>query len=273
MGILRKSVAVLPAVLLIGAGIVADAATDRVEQIVARSVENTNADWAAAPRFDFTEHDVISDSTRTIKTYQVLMIEGSPYNKAISINGQPLSPAQAANEERKLQQEITRRRNESAYTRQKRLADYEKQRRQDRDLMQEMVRAFNFKLVGEETVDGRRCFALRATPRPGYVPPTRDTKALTGMRGEMWIDMQQYQWVKVHAEVFRPVAFGLFIAHVEPGTEFTLEQKPVSDKIWLPSHFLTRVKAEILIFSRHSSDDETYWDYHPATQSTQASAR
>ena len=50
------------------------------------------------------------------------------------------------------------------------------------------------------------------------------------MRGKMWIDTRQYQWVKVHAEVFRPVAFGLFIAHVEPGTEFTLEESPIGGR-------------------------------------------
>ena len=139
--------------------------------------------------------------------------------------------------------------------------------------MQQMILGFNFKLLGQEMVDGRRCFALEAVPRPGYQPPTRDTKVLTGMRGKMWIDAERYQWVKVHAEVFRPVSFGLFIAQVKPGTEFTLEQKPVEGNLWLPSHFETRVRAEILFFSRRSIDDETYSNYRPAGQAARASVR
>src|SRR5205807_7666656 len=132
----------------------------------------------------------------------------------------------------------------------------QQERRQDHALMMEMVKAFDFKLLGEEAVNGRRCFVLAASPRPGYQPRSRDSKVVKGMRGKMWIDAEQYQWVKVRADVFQPVAFGLFIAHVQPGTEFTLEEKPVQQNIWLPSHFSTTVKANVLFFSRNSADDE-----------------
>src|SRR5690348_8211549 len=214
----------------------------KVNDIVQRSVENTNADWAVAPEYSFTERDIVTEhGRRTVKTYQVMMIEGSPYNKLIAANGHPLPPAQAASEGARLQQETARRRKETLPVRRKRLAEYQNERRQDQALLREMVNAFHFKMLGEETVNGRRCFVLGATPRPGYRPISRDTKVLTGMRGTMWIDAQQYQWVKVHAEVIRPVALGLFIAHVKPGTEFTLVDSPVQGNIWLPSHFSTRV--------------------------------
>jgi hypothetical protein len=235
---------------------------NRAEEIVQRSVANTNADWKAAPQYDFTERDVNTrQGSRTEKTYQVMMIAGSTYNKLIAVNGAPLSGAQAAAEDRKLQQEIKRRRSESPAARQRRVAEYQKERHQDYALMGEMVKAFDYKLAGEETVNGRRCFVLDATPKPGYRPPTRETQVLKGMRGRMWVDAEEYQWVKVHAEVFRPVTFGLFIARVYPGTEFTLEEKPVQGNLWLPSHFSTNVKARILVLSRRSSDEETYWNY------------
>jgi hypothetical protein len=241
---------------------------EQVQRIVARSVENTNADWSAAPRYNFTERDDITrKGKRSFRTSRVLMIEGSPYNKLLAVNDTPLSPARAALEEHKLQQEIARRLHETAAARQRRVARYERERRQDHELMAEMVEAFTYKLDGEETVDGRRCYVLDAMPKPGYEPKNRETKVLKGMRGKMWIDEQQYQWVKVEAEVFRPVEFGLFIADVEPGTEFVLEQEPVMGNIWLPSHFLTRVRAEILVFSERYTDDETYSQYKQAAES------
>lgn len=258
-----------PLLLACCAGVVWPAALPsyRVTDIVARSVQKTDADWKAAPQYSFTEHDVITkQGKRSMKAYRVIMIEGSPYERLTAVNGRPLTPAEAVAEDRKLQQEMVRRRKETPDARRKRIAEYQKERRQDFALMQEMVRAFDFKLAGEDTVDGRRCFVLQATPKPGYEPPTRETKVLKGMRGTMWIDQREFQWVKVHAEVFRPVTFGLFIAHVEPGTEFTLEQQPVAGGVWLPSHFVTRVNAEILIFSRRSIDDETYSAYHREPQ-------
>ena len=138
--------------------------------------------------------------------------------------------------------------------------------------MKEMVRAFQYHLTGEETIGGRRCFVLESSPRPGYRPPSRETRVLTGMRGRLWVDEQQYQWVKVVAEVFRPVAFGLFVAHVEPGTRFVLEQKPITSGLWLPSHFSMQVKANVMrVWSRNSTDDESYSEYSRSGQAATAS--
>jgi hypothetical protein len=127
--------------------------------------------------------------------------------------------------------------------------------------MREMIKAFTFRLTGKETVDGRECYRVDASPKPGYVPVNRDTKVLTGMRGTLWIDTAEYQWVRVKAAVFRPVSFGLFIAHVQPGTEFTLDEAPVAGKIWMPRHFETKVNAKVLVWARNSIEDETYSDY------------
>ncbi len=231
-------------------------------EIVQRSVQSINRDWDAAPQYDFTERDDITKSgKRTVKTFRVTMIDGSPYNELIAVNGKPLPARQAAAEKQKLQQETDRRRHESANQRQARIAAYEKERHQDHALFREMMKAFEFKQAGEETLNGRRCLVLDATPKPGYRPPTRETAVLEGMRGKMWVDAEQYQWVKVQAEVFRPVTFGLFIARVRPGTAFTLEQAPVAGNIWLPSHFSMRLNARVLVWSKRSTDDETYTAY------------
>src|ERR1051325_10380263 len=79
------------------------AAPTQAADIVKRSVANTNADWATAPKYDFTERDITTrHGTRTEKTYQVMMIEGSPYNKLIAENNEKLTGARAAAEDRKL---------------------------------------------------------------------------------------------------------------------------------------------------------------------------
>jgi len=237
------------------------------DDIVRKSVANTEADWNRAPEYNFTERDVVTRNGRSSKTYRVVMIDGSPYNELIAANGKPLGAEQAGVQTRMLQQAILNRRRETAAQRQRRIARYMRERRQDNALLEQMFQAIDFRLTGEATVDGRRCFVLEGTPRPGYRPVSRDTRVLKGMRGRLWIDEQQYQWVKVQAEVFRPVAFGLFIAQVEPGTEFTLEQRPIADHLWLPSHFTVRVKAKLLRYwSRDSTDDETYWNYTQASR-------
>ena len=47
------------------------------------------------------------------------------------------------------------------------------------------------------------------------------------MEGTLWIDRDTFQWVKVEAQVTRPVKIVGFLAEVEPGTHFELEKKPI----------------------------------------------
>jgi len=47
-----------------------------------------------------------------------------------------------------------------------------------------------------------------------------------GMTGHLWIDQRDSQWVRVEAEVVRPVSFFGFFAKVGKGTRFLLEQEP-----------------------------------------------
>ena len=129
-----------------------------------------------------------------------------------------------------------------------------------------MADAFDFKLAGEETFQGYGVYVLQASPKPGYVPKSLETKVLTGMRGMLWIDRRSYQWVKVDAEVIQPVAFGLFIAKVQQGTRFTLEQRPVSDSVWLPSRLTMSVNASIFWWHQVSSEDETFSEYRLANE-------
>jgi hypothetical protein len=241
-----------------------------VGEIITRSAAAMENNWKAAPGFAYTERDVQSKKggARVTKTYEVSLIEGSNYNRLIAINDQPLSKTQQEQEEQKLRAEIDRRRHESAAERAKRVAKYEKERRQDHAMIAEMSKAFDFKLIGSERVDGRDSWVFDAIPKPGYQPKMRDAKVLPAMKGKLWVDKQQYQWVKVQGEVIRPVSFYGVLAKVSPGTRFELEQAPVTGNLWLPKHFSTNVKASALGFINESStDDETYKDYKPIAKS------
>jgi len=255
--------------LTIGLSWTASSLSPDVQQIVQRSSEEIAADWNQAPQYSFVERDVESkhDAPPSVKTYQVLMIDGSPYNRLISLGDEPLPPAEKAGEQRKLENEIRKRQRESSEQRSKRLEKYLKERRQDRALLSGMVDAFDFRLVGHETVDGHDCWVLDAIPKPGYQPTSRETKVLTGMQGRLWIDKASGQWVKVQAEVFRPVSLFGFFAKVRPRTRFMLEQEPVAGQLWLPKHFNTRVSASVLGFINEDSvDDETYSNYRPMSE-------
>jgi len=236
------------------------------KNIIRRSVEAIKSDWSQAPGFSFEERDVETkhNARPIVRTYEVLMIDGSPYNRVTAIDDHPLSSGDRAEEERKLRVEMRRRQRESNHERARRVAKYEKERRRDQAMLMDMVDAFDFQPAGEETVNGHDCWILDAQPKRGYQPTDRETKVLAGMRGRLWIDKNQNQWVRVKAEVFKPVSFYGFIAKVGPGTRILLEQEPVADNLWLPKHFSMQVKASALGFlDENSTDDETYRKYKP----------
>ena len=231
--------------------------------IIQRSVEANMRDWEAAPRYDFFERDL--DPEGGSKTYEVRMILGSPYNRLIAINDRPLPAEQQAEEQRKFGEMIEARKHESPEQRQARVAKYEKERQRDHLFMNQMVLAFDFKLTGEEEINDHSAYVLKATPRKGYEPPNMEAQVLTGMEGKLWVDKTDFQWVKVAAKVTQPVSIVGFLATVQPGTRFELENTPVDKGIWMPSHYAMKSRAKILwLFTNKQQEDDTFFHYHLA---------
>jgi hypothetical protein len=240
--------------------------------IIERSVQANTQDWNAAPSYDYFERD--REPGGGTKTYEVMMILGSPYQRLIAVNGEALSQREQEQEHQKLESTLIQRSNESGSERAERIAKYEKDRKRDHLLMDQLTKAMNFVLVREQELNGRQVYVLKATPRSDYQPPTMEAEVLRGMEGELWIDESTFQWAKVQARVIRPVSIEGFLARVEPGTRFELERMPVADDIWLPSHFSMKSRARVLfLFSRKSQEDETYYDYHKATPEGAAHGR
>ena len=189
------------------------------------------------------------------------MVEGSPYNRLVAVNNEPLGKAQAQAEQLKWERESSRRRRESPDDRRARVAKYESERREEHLLMEQMRKAFTFSLAGREQVAGVDCFVLDAIPNPSYA--VEKARVLTGMKGRLWIDAVHYHWVRVRAEVISPVEFARFIAKVKPGTRFELEQAPVGE-VWLPKCFTETVNATVLgFYGMRTREEEHYSDYRP----------
>jgi len=220
-------------IILVTALAAASFAQSDADTIIERSVEANAADWKVAPDYDYVESD--RQPGGGTKTYEELMISGSPYQRLIEVNGKPLSPERQAGEQQKLESTVVERKKEPQEERENRIAKYEKDRRRDQLLMEQLTKALDFKLVGEQKLGADEAYVLKATPRPGYKPPNTEAKVLTGMEGELWIDKKTFQWIKVEATVIHPVSIAGFLAEVEPGTHFELEKMALEDNLWLPS--------------------------------------
>jgi hypothetical protein len=122
------------------------------------------------------------------------MLDGSPYQRLIALNGHDLSAAKQPEQQKKYQDAVAERQHESPHKRSERIAKYQAERKRDHTMLEQMTTAFDFHRVGKRMLSGHRVYVLKATPRKGYKPPDRDSQVLTGMEGTLWID-QEYPYV------------------------------------------------------------------------------
>ena len=233
------------------------------DDIMRSAAAVTGRDLTAVTRFDHTERRQTPDGS---KTYAMTMMEGSPYGQLIAVNDQPLSDDDRTREEEKMKTARTSRERESPSERARRVAGYDEDRERDRMLLEQMSQAFEFTRERDDRVDGFDAYVVRATPKAGDRPPNRNAAVLRGVESRFWVDQTSFHWIKVEASVVRPVSIAGFLASVEPGTQFTLEQTPVTGETWAPKHFVMRTRGRLLLlFNKRAQLDTMFFGYHPAT--------
>jgi hypothetical protein len=200
-------------------------------------------------------------STET-KTSEIMEIYGEQVERLISKDDKPLSDKEARKEEEKIQKVIDKRKNESETDRKKREEKEEKEREQGRQFVREVADAYNFKLVGIESLAGRDTYVIDAEPRPGYEPHSKEAKILPKFRFRAWIDKDESQWKKLDIQCIDTVSFGLFLARIHKGSRIVIEQTRVNDEVWLPQHVNVKVDVRLALLKDFNvEDDITYRDY------------
>lgn len=201
------------------------------------------------------------NSTET-RTYDVLEIYSEQVRRLTAKNDKPLSEKDAAKEEEKVQKIIDKRKNESDSQREKRLKQEEKDREEERKFVKEVADAYDFTLVGVETLDGRETYVIDGEPRPGFEPKSREAKVLPKFRFRVWIDRAENQWVKLDAQCIDTVSIGLFLARVHKGSRIVIDTTRINDEVWLPRHIAVHVDVRVALVKNFDVDEDiTYKDY------------
>ena len=192
-------------------------------------------------------------STET-KTYEIMEVYGEQIQRLIEKDGKSLSEKDAAKEEAKIQKAIDKRKNESEGDRRKREQKQEKDREEGRKFVREVAEAYNFKLVGTESVGGREVWVIDGEPRPGFVPHMKEGKFLSKFHGRVWVDKSDLQLAKMDVECLDTVTWGLFLARFHKGSRFTLEQTRVNDEVWLPRQLAAKIDVRLALLKNFNVD-------------------
>jgi hypothetical protein len=122
----------------------------------------------------------------------------------------------------------------------------QKQAEENTSLVLEIPKAFDFRLVGEDEVNGRPAYVLQATPHRGYHAQGKYGKMFSKVAGRLWVDKQDMGWIKVDGQVIQPFSMGLFLVRLLRGSQIKMEQVRIDDGIWMPQRVEVHAAAKIL---------------------------
>jgi hypothetical protein len=204
-----------------------------------------------------------------IRTYEITFLSGEPYSRLIEKDDRPLGQKERQKEEEKIEKFIAKRRDESQQEREKRLAKQEKERREGRLFLRDAANAFDFKLVGEEQIEGHGVYVIDATPRPDFHPTQPHADLLSKVRGRVWIEKENYNWVKAEIETIDTISFGLFLARIHQGSRLMFEQTRVNDEVWLVHRFALSASVRLALLKNEAIElEDIFSDYHKFSTGT-----
>src|SRR5579863_9089781 len=213
-------------------------------QIVRQSVAATERSWQARGQYNYMEHD----DDRRLDSLGQVKFENVSLTRMTLVNGVRLEQLMerdgqipSAEEQKRIDLDFEKLKHETPAEQTERL----RKDQENRSFLHDVVEAFDFRLIGEEAVDGRPAYVLQATPHPGYHAHGKYGNMFSKVAGKLWVDKQDLGWIKVDGQVIQPFSMGLFLVRLLRGSHITMEQTRVNDGTWMPERVEVRAAARI----------------------------
>ena len=234
-------------------------------QVVLPSVSATERSWAMRDHYTYMERDedrrlnsLGQVKSETVDVSRIIVVNGARFEQLVEHNGQLPS----AKEQKQSNDDLDKLKHETPDEQTTRL----RKDQENRAFLRDVLEAFDFRLVGEEIVGGRAAYVLHATPHPGYHAHGKYAKMFSKVEGKLWVDKQDFGWIKVDGQVTQSFSLGLILARVERGSHIIMEQTCVGGAVWVPKRIEIRATARILFLkSLDIQRTLSYTDYRPAS--------
>ena len=237
--------------------------TNDPKEIVRRSMEIDRRTLELARNYTCQQREVVKHldkhgnvKSTEVKTYDVSFYYGEEYSWLLMVDDKPLGDKEKKKEDEKLEKFLTKLRNESPEERQKRSDKEKKERQESRAYRQDVANAYDFRIVGEEELEGASTWVIEATPRKDFKPTQPHADMLKKIKGKMWIDKKEYNWIRVEAEATDTISFGLFLFRIHPGSRFNFQQLHLNNEVWLLRSLYINGGARIALLKNEAIEQE-----------------
>ncbi|MEO8595728.1 MAG: hypothetical protein ABI759_20580 [Candidatus Solibacter sp.] len=228
-------------------------AQDPVE-IIRRATETDRRNLEISRSYTYLERQEQRDldSNGKVKksestTIDVTLLEGSRFNRLVARNDQPLSAKEQKIEQERLEKSIADRSKETPEDRARRISEWERKQQKQRDALKELPDAFNFKLLGQESLSGVDTWVVEGLPKPGYRPTNPTSAFFPKVKMKLWIEKQDYRWVRADVESLDTISFAGFLVRVAKGTRVTIETTRINNEVWLPKSIVVRGSVRLAL--------------------------
>jgi hypothetical protein len=164
-------------------------------------------------------------------------------------DGKPLTPARAADEDRRVA-ELAAHPEEFQAANADRRGDEARLTR----LLEILPRAFILEAAGREG----ECDRIAYRPNPTYVPATYEERIVHGMAGTVLVHTPDLRLCGIDGHLVDRVSFGYgLLGHVEKGSRFKVTRALVTPTDWKTSHISVHMDGKLLMLKSISRDQES----------------
>jgi hypothetical protein len=232
-------------------------------EIVRKAVELNARDTQLANDYNYLQRQETRELDRSGKvkvqkdeTWDVIPLDGSPYKRLVSRDGQPLSIVEQRFEEQRLQAATEERHHETSEQRERRMEEWRHRQERQRQPLRELPDAFNFTLLAEENLDGRPIYLIEAVPKPDYKPKSTYTAFFPKAKIRAWIDKTDLEAMRIEIEATDTISFGGFLLRLEKGSRIVIEQTRMDGQLWLPRRVSVLAEARLLLLKNFNREME-----------------
>ncbi|HYU77504.1 MAG TPA: hypothetical protein VEK56_00880 [Vicinamibacterales bacterium] len=174
------------------------------------------------------------------------------WERVIEEDGKAVPASELAKKDRdrqkKAEEYVRKLSQQTASDREKAARDREKERRKTVELVDEIFRVYDMRMLGRETVEGHDTITFSLTPRRGVKARSRDGGIMQHFTGKAWVSESDYELVRLEIEAIDTVSIGLgLLARVHKGSHAAFQRRKVNGEVWLPASASYTGSARVLL--------------------------
>ncbi|MGD0628550.1 MAG: hypothetical protein ABR987_04315 [Terracidiphilus sp.] len=196
-------------------------------------------------------------SPRLTSIKEIVETRDGDVARLLSINDQPLSPADEQREQARLQALID---NPSLQEHRKHSEDSDAARALK--VLRVLPSAFLYQFAGTATTPAGTVEKFSFKPNPQFDPPDLETGVLTAMAGEIWIDPVEERVVRLAGSLQQDKEIGLgILGELDKGGWIEIDQADVGKHQWRIVHLKLVMNGRVLFKAKNSNSVQEYSEF------------